>query len=322
MQIPAKLIKLLPLQSGLSINGSWSKRNFIVETIDDYPKKACISIWNGRVDISELEIGKEYTFHLNVESRQHHEKWYTELTLWKIGRESTVQTGRPMLDIMSPILNGNESNLEIIQKFQEEICTILSYTKGIRVGNKISDTELIIDTRVLDYIAHFKNWMNEVAFIYISDTIKSELLNKDGFLKYPKVVQKYLINTILETYYGYKPVAEEIASDHPEMIAKKDQDFSNITLLKNEIEDHKITDQAISESEINQTGLWIETIPSTIMKNPAKDEISKESEPEGKREDDAGNIKRLGKLKIDPEKLKNLHSTRKIKKDESNDSSL
>ena len=84
MDICAKYIKTHPLQSGLSLNGPWSKQEFIVETTDVYPKKVCISIWNGRVDVSRLEVGKEYIFRCNIESKEYKGKWYTEVTLWKI----------------------------------------------------------------------------------------------------------------------------------------------------------------------------------------------------------------------------------------------
>lgn len=87
MQLPAKLIQQLPIQSGTSINGPWSRQTIIVETTDEYPKKVCISIWNGKVDISKLEVGKEYTFHCNIESKEYKGKWYTEVTLWKIDRK-------------------------------------------------------------------------------------------------------------------------------------------------------------------------------------------------------------------------------------------
>lgn len=84
MQISGTILQVLANQSGLSINGAWSKQNIIVETTDDYPKKVCISIWNGKVDVTKLEIGKKYLFHCNIESKEFKEKWYTEISLWKI----------------------------------------------------------------------------------------------------------------------------------------------------------------------------------------------------------------------------------------------
>lgn len=272
MQVSATLLQIGEISSGINQNGPWSKQIIIVETKDKYPKKVCISIWSGRIDISELEIGKEYTFHVNVESKEHNEKWYTELTLWKIGRESTAQTGRPMLDIISPKLTGNESNLEIIQKFQEEIYTDIVYTNGIKIGNEISDEKLIVDQRVLDFIKNFKRWLNEVAFIDILGAINQKLLEQDGFLKYPDVVQKYLINTILETYYGYKQVIEE-------------NDIENTSLKRKVIENHDQSDKNISQSDNNQSELWRGVIPSKKIENSTRDEILKEMESENLPQD-------------------------------------
>ncbi len=285
MQLTAKLIQQLPIQSGTSINGPWSKQNIIVETTDDYPKKVSISIWNGRVDINDLEIGKEYLFHVNVESNEYSNKWYTTLTLWQIRLESTEQTGRPMLDILSPKLKGNESNLEIIQKFQEEIYTDIVYTKGIKIGNEISDEKLIVDQRVLDFIENFKRWLNEVAFINISGAINQKLLEQDGFLKYPVVVQKYLINTILETYYGYKPIKEEISPNNLKVKADEENDIGNTNLERKVLENHDQSEKDISQPENNQSGLWKGVIPSIKVKNSTRDEILKELESEDQSQD-------------------------------------
>lgn len=265
MQLTATLIQILEAKTGIGINSPWSKKDIIVETTDEYPKKVCISIWNGRVDISELEVGKEYLFHVNVESNEYNNKWYTTLTLWQIRLESTEQTGRPLLNLISPILKGNESNLEIIQKFQEEIYTDIVYTKGIKIGNEISDEKLIVDQRVLDFIENFKKWLNEVAFIYISTAINQKLLEQDGFLKYPEVVQKYLINSILETYYGYKPVIEE-------------NDIENTSLRRKVTENHDQSDKDISQTDNNQSGLWRGVNPSNKIENSIRDEFLKESE--------------------------------------------
>ena len=48
MQLTAKLIQLLPLQSGTGRNGEWRKQDIIVETQDQYPKKVCISLWGNK----------------------------------------------------------------------------------------------------------------------------------------------------------------------------------------------------------------------------------------------------------------------------------
>ena len=56
MQVTAKLIQLLPLQTGTGKTGSaWKKQDIIVETNAQYPKKICISIWGDKIDQSVLQ---------------------------------------------------------------------------------------------------------------------------------------------------------------------------------------------------------------------------------------------------------------------------
>ena len=84
MQLQAKLIQILPLQTGKSKNGEWKKQDIIVETDDQYPKKVCISIWGDKVNTSILELENQYNFSINVESREYNGKWYTDVKAWKI----------------------------------------------------------------------------------------------------------------------------------------------------------------------------------------------------------------------------------------------
>ena len=50
MQLTARLVQLLPLQSGTGKNGQWKKQDIIVETEATYPKKVCISVWGDKIE--------------------------------------------------------------------------------------------------------------------------------------------------------------------------------------------------------------------------------------------------------------------------------
>jgi len=85
MQLTAKLIQLLPLQTGQGKNGPWKKQDIIVETSgSQYPKKVCISIWGDKVDASLLQPGAMLTISFDVESREYNSRWYTDVKAWKI----------------------------------------------------------------------------------------------------------------------------------------------------------------------------------------------------------------------------------------------
>ncbi len=84
MQLTAKLIQLLPLQSGTGKNGQWKKQDIIVETEATYPKKICVSVWGDKIDASGLQLGNLLKIDFDVESREYNGRWYTDVKAWKI----------------------------------------------------------------------------------------------------------------------------------------------------------------------------------------------------------------------------------------------
>ena len=85
LEVTGKVIKILPAQSGVSQRGEWKKQEFVIETIEQYPKKICISAWAERVDdIQNLEPGTQLKVAVNIESREYNERWYTDVRAWKI----------------------------------------------------------------------------------------------------------------------------------------------------------------------------------------------------------------------------------------------
>lgn len=88
MQLSAKLIQLLPLQTGTGKNGQWKKQDIIVETESQYPKKICVSVWGDKIDASQLQPGTLLKIDFDVESREYNGKWYTDVKAWKIERST------------------------------------------------------------------------------------------------------------------------------------------------------------------------------------------------------------------------------------------
>ncbi|MFY8186363.1 MAG: DUF3127 domain-containing protein [Flavobacterium sp.] len=84
MQIKAKLIELLPLQTGESKNGTWKKQSFVVETDAQYPKKICFSLWGDKIQEIQNQSGNFLLIDFEMESRYYQGKWYTDLKATKI----------------------------------------------------------------------------------------------------------------------------------------------------------------------------------------------------------------------------------------------
>jgi hypothetical protein len=94
MQITAKLIQLLPLQTGTGKNGQWKKQEIIVETNDQYAKKICVAIWGDKADTNILQIGNQLKIDFDVESREYNGKWYTDVKAWRV--EAADGTNLPL----------------------------------------------------------------------------------------------------------------------------------------------------------------------------------------------------------------------------------
>lgn len=99
MQLTAKLIQVLPVQSGMGKNGEWKKQDVVVETDGQYPKKVCISIWGDKASESVLQIGNILDISFDVESREYNGRWYTDVKAWKIDL-ATPAYGSPSMSSM------------------------------------------------------------------------------------------------------------------------------------------------------------------------------------------------------------------------------
>jgi hypothetical protein len=108
MNIQAKLVQLLPIQTGMGKNGQWRKQDIIVETNGQYPKKICISIWGDKINEKQLMIGNQLDIDFELESREFNGKWYTDIRAWKIvsGEEKIVNS------LHENLMSSNESTVE------------------------------------------------------------------------------------------------------------------------------------------------------------------------------------------------------------------
>jgi hypothetical protein len=84
MELRARLVQMLPLQTGEGKNGQWKKQDIIVETEGQYPKKVCVAIWGDKADASVLNVGNMLNISFDVESREFNGRWYTDVRAWKV----------------------------------------------------------------------------------------------------------------------------------------------------------------------------------------------------------------------------------------------
>jgi hypothetical protein len=107
MELAAKVIDILPEQKGSGRNGEWRKQSFILETQEQYPKKVCADIWGDKIDTFNIQKGEEITAKINIESREYNGKWYTDVKIWSVDRNSAPAS--------SPVSSGEANNESVGQ---------------------------------------------------------------------------------------------------------------------------------------------------------------------------------------------------------------
>ncbi len=114
--IKGKLLKILPVESGVGRNGNpWKKREFVVDIQDQqYPRKICFTLFNDRLSLVEgFREGENVEVTFDVESREYNGKWYHTLSAWKVETQvpKTAGAGYPPLteDEIPPENAGQES---------------------------------------------------------------------------------------------------------------------------------------------------------------------------------------------------------------------
>lgn len=105
MEITGKLIQKLPVQSGVSNSGNnWSKAEFVIETVEQYPKKVCANLWGERAKaLDQFQLGSLITVSFDLESREYNGRWYTDVKAWRIDAATpAAAAGAPAQGYMPP----------------------------------------------------------------------------------------------------------------------------------------------------------------------------------------------------------------------------
>ena len=88
MDIKGKIIQKLELQSGTSKAGNaWKKQEYVLETLDSYPRKVKFDFFGDRADQYPLEVGDVITLSYDIESREFNGRWYTDIRGFKAMKE-------------------------------------------------------------------------------------------------------------------------------------------------------------------------------------------------------------------------------------------
>lgn len=95
LQITGNVQQVLEEQSGEGKNGPWRKQEFILETAGEYPKQICIIMWGDNIDKFAVQPNEQLTAHIDIASREYNGRWYTDVKVWKVERDTGAEAGPP-----------------------------------------------------------------------------------------------------------------------------------------------------------------------------------------------------------------------------------
>lgn len=98
MQLNGIIKVIKPIQQ---VSATFQKREFVIETIENYPQTISLELHGDRVDIIEsFTEGQEVECHINLRGRmwtnpQGEEKYFNTIVCWKIQLPNTASAPQP-----------------------------------------------------------------------------------------------------------------------------------------------------------------------------------------------------------------------------------
>jgi len=79
-------------------NNVWKKQDFVIHTDEKFPKTISINVWGDNIlYLQRCKVGDIVNVMINVNSKKAGERWFTEVTAWKI--EVDIQRMKTLKDL-------------------------------------------------------------------------------------------------------------------------------------------------------------------------------------------------------------------------------
>lgn len=93
MEVTGKIIVALPEISGTSKAGNqWKKRQYVLETMDNYPTKIAFDFFGERADQYPLAVGDVVKLSFDIDSHEYNGRWFTSIRGWKAEKADSAPT--------------------------------------------------------------------------------------------------------------------------------------------------------------------------------------------------------------------------------------
>jgi hypothetical protein len=106
MELQGKIIKILPLRSGVSQSGkAWQSLDAVLETQGQYPRKMVFTVFGeDRIKKFALFEGMECNVQFDIDAHEYQQKWYNSITAYNITNTGVTvqQMTQPQQTVIYP----------------------------------------------------------------------------------------------------------------------------------------------------------------------------------------------------------------------------
>lgn len=103
MDIEGRVVAIGNQFTGQKKDGTpFRKQEYVLETFGQYPDKVAFYLMGDNIDKAQLQVGSVVGISVNIRSREHQGRWYTEVVAWKVNNKGIAQQGQYLQTAMQP----------------------------------------------------------------------------------------------------------------------------------------------------------------------------------------------------------------------------
>ncbi len=97
MDLQGKIIAVLPERSGTNARGDWKAQDFVVETIESYPKKMVFSVWGSdRLQRFNIQLGQLVNVAFDIDAHEYNGRWFNSIRAYDVRIIDPANLGMPI----------------------------------------------------------------------------------------------------------------------------------------------------------------------------------------------------------------------------------
>ena len=93
MDLQGKIIAALEPRSGVSARGEWKSQDFVIETMDSFPRKMVFSVFGAdRLQRFAIQVGQMVNVSFDIDAHEYNGRWFNSVNAWAVNRNNAAQT--------------------------------------------------------------------------------------------------------------------------------------------------------------------------------------------------------------------------------------